>query len=526
MHSVPAETRGTSGGVASPGEVWFAIAMTVAFAAVVGWQVSVHELWRDEWNPWLIARHSESILDLFANKRYEAHPALWYLLLFATSRFAVQPLAMQWLHASIAVLGCWTMVRFAPFSRWERGLLCGGYFLLYEYAVLARDYGLAVLFVWAFCASVSRRPQSLWPAVILGLLAWTHALATMLSGFLGLWWLSSADSARRPVGWKRAFAVALLLLAVAGAAYDAAPPVDGGTGRWRFEWNAARLSGAVGGLADAFVPLSPFQLHFWNHHVLDPLPWVKAVAGMLLAAVASFACAGRRQDLALWAGCVGCLLSFSYLRVVGVFRHHGFLFVALVATAWLARSQVPATAVRLSGARRAAFVLLLALQLPGAAVALRADARFPFSTCGQAAAAVQQLGVADLPLVGETDVATAGVAGALRRPIHFVRGQRSTHFVRFDRERRRAPDDREIVSSARALALREGKDALLIMTRPLRRARAGLERLATIPAGVVEDERYILYLVSKVPPAPRSGRRQESANPPAEPTVARSLRRP
>jgi hypothetical protein len=489
-----------------PREALFAALMALAFGAVVLWQVSVHELWRDEWNPWLIARHSASLLDLLANKRYEAHPALWYLLLYAVSRFAAAPLAMQLLHAAIAVLGAWTLLRFAPFTRGERALLIAGYFLLYEYAVIARNYAVAVLLLWAFCAAVARRPRSLLPALFLGLLAWSHALAAILAGLFALWWLGPGDAARRPSGWRRIAAIALLLAACAGAAWDAAPPSDGGVGRWHFGWDTDHVAGVLGALADALVPLTPLRPTYWNHHVLDPWPWTKAAVGVLLAALATFVCAERRRTLALWAASLLALLAFWYFRHGSAFRHFGFLFVALVAAAWLARSQLPAGPSRWAGARRITFRLLLLLQLPGAMFALAADAEYPFSACGAAAKEVQRLGLQDLPLVGETDVATAGVAGALDRPIYFVRGQRSTFFVLFDQERRQKPGDREIVWSARDLAAREGRDALLIMTRPLRQKGATVRRVATVPAGAVEDEGYILYRVSARPPLTRSAR--------------------
>lgn len=496
----------TSGEGLTKGKGTFAALAALAFAALVLWQLSVHELWRDEWHSWLIARHSGSLADLFANKRYEGHPALWYLLLYGVTRFTANPLAMQALHAAVALGGAWIVLRFAPFSRVERMLLCAGYFLLYEYAVIARNYGVALLLFWAFCAWVSRRPRGLLPALLLGLAAWAHAFALMLSGLLAGWWLLRRDPARRPEGWRLAAAVLLLLAAFAGAAWNASPPADSGVGRWHAGWEAERLAKVLRALADTLLPLPPLRLVFWNHHVLDPLPGLKALAGGLLAALATFACSGRRRTLAFWAAALAVLTAFWYLRHGGAYRHFGFLFVALVLAAWLERSEGEAGLGRWSRARRAAFALLLALQVPGAVVALADDARYPFSTCGAAAEAIRGLGLEDLPLVGETDVATAGVAGALDRPIAFVRGRRST-FVLFDRIRKRPPNDYEIVAFAREQALREGKDALLIMTRPLRHARRGVRRLLAVPAGTVEDERYIVYRIPARlparPPGPR-----------------------
>jgi len=39
-----------------------------------------HEMWRDEFQAWLVARDADSLVQLAGNVRYEGNPMLWHQL--------------------------------------------------------------------------------------------------------------------------------------------------------------------------------------------------------------------------------------------------------------------------------------------------------------------------------------------------------------------------------------------------------------------------------------------------------------
>lgn len=80
---------------------WFVF---LAFAAIGLANILSHELWRDEFQAFLIAAQSISIADLFDRARYEGHPPLWFLFLFAITRFTADPLGMQFFTCSLPAL--------------------------------------------------------------------------------------------------------------------------------------------------------------------------------------------------------------------------------------------------------------------------------------------------------------------------------------------------------------------------------------------------------------------------------------
>ena len=62
-----------------------------------------HALWRDEFNPWLIVRDSESWIALWQKVRYEGHPILWYISLSSLYQLTQNFLSMQLFHWGLGV---------------------------------------------------------------------------------------------------------------------------------------------------------------------------------------------------------------------------------------------------------------------------------------------------------------------------------------------------------------------------------------------------------------------------------------
>src|SRR5262249_36777081 len=137
-----------------------------------------------ELQAWLIARDSTSLMDVFRNSRYEGHPALWYVLLFLLTRMTQSATIMQATHLLIACSLVYVFVAYAPFNRLPKFLFAFGYFPLYEYSVLSRNYSIGVLLLFLACAQWrDRYTHPLWLATILALAANTsvHALIIALT---------------------------------------------------------------------------------------------------------------------------------------------------------------------------------------------------------------------------------------------------------------------------------------------------------------------------------------------------------
>ena len=75
-----------------------------------------HEMWRDEYQAWMVASDAHSIPELFQNLKYEGNPVLWHAFLFILSRFSDEAILMQILHIVISTSFIFLIARYSPFS--------------------------------------------------------------------------------------------------------------------------------------------------------------------------------------------------------------------------------------------------------------------------------------------------------------------------------------------------------------------------------------------------------------------------
>jgi len=215
MTSRPRESRG---------DTRFALAVGLGFLLLAALGMAYHELWRDEWQSWLIATQSDSFGELIQRIKDESHTPLWLLCLYAIGKLTDRPEAMQAFHLLIATTSVFVFARHAPFRRWEKALFPLGYFMLYEYAIISRHYGLGVLFVSLFCATLRRGNYLLSTALLIGM-AWSSHQGILIAVPLQLMLLLRRS---RPVGsssrWMRIGVSCLFLLALIVAMLVVVPP--------------------------------------------------------------------------------------------------------------------------------------------------------------------------------------------------------------------------------------------------------------------------------------------------------------
>jgi hypothetical protein len=152
------------------------------FACMSAVGLARHEMWRDELQAWNLARDSHSLAELWQNMRNEPHPILWPALLFPLAHFTTNPAAMQCVHGLIAVASVFLFVRFAPFTPSQKILFCFGYYPVYEYCVISRNYSLCMLLLFSFCV-LAQRPSRNYVALasIIGLPAGAHIYDLLIS---------------------------------------------------------------------------------------------------------------------------------------------------------------------------------------------------------------------------------------------------------------------------------------------------------------------------------------------------------
>ncbi|MDD5543416.1 MAG: hypothetical protein PHX83_09595, partial [Acidobacteriia bacterium] len=131
---------------------FFALLVTLVFGVVCLTAILHHEMWRDELDTFVTARDSSSFSSLMDYARFSGHPGLWFVFVYGISRFARNPAAIQLLNLVFALGAIYVFSCFSPFPRWLKVLFAFGYFPLYEYGVISREYCLGMLLVFLLCA--------------------------------------------------------------------------------------------------------------------------------------------------------------------------------------------------------------------------------------------------------------------------------------------------------------------------------------------------------------------------------------
>lgn len=191
----------------------------------MGFTIPHHEPWADEAQAWQLVR-SMPLSEIFHTYlRYEGHPGLWHLVLSTLMHSGVTYNTLPWFCAASALAGIALLLFFAPFPRAIRLALPFTFFLLYQYAVIARGYVFVPLLL--FTVAIVWRRSPILTAVLLGLTGSLalHALA-ISGGFVLLYVLERRREGTMPPRRQLLGAAAILLAFLFCIAWTVWPPHD------------------------------------------------------------------------------------------------------------------------------------------------------------------------------------------------------------------------------------------------------------------------------------------------------------
>jgi hypothetical protein len=308
-----------------------AFAAWASIVIVTAWH---HEFWRDEVRAFSIAIAAPSVLDLPTYLRDEGHPLLWYALLHGAYGLTHGAWVLPVIAGLIAAAAVLLWLYRAPFSLSLKLLFVFSVLPLYEYAVMARNYGIGMLLMFAFAALYPRRRQHrIALALLLAALANSNVPSLILAALLtGLWFWDEVIADRGALtprdGWALALCGGLIAVAAVGAVLTVLPDND------TIVTPVARPS-ILSALARAIT-------HPWESlHLILPFSWGMVpdsldhalkdalILGLLIGLAA-------RPLLAVVLS--GAIIAFGLLFQLvygGAVRHQGLLLVFALTLYWL-----------------------------------------------------------------------------------------------------------------------------------------------------------------------------------------------
>ena len=449
-----------------------------------------HAFWRDEVRALSLSLQGSSIVEMLEGMRGDGHPAIWYLLLRGMHAVVGSPVALPIASISVAAAATLLLVLRSPFNAWMVALLLLGNFALFEYSVMARNYGISVLFMFLLADCYPRyRDRGVMLGILLFLLANTNAHSVLLAGSFLMFWLIDLviDQGVRWTPALRNFLLnaAIFALGVAVCYLTIYPPANDAAVIDRHELSLAPLAKAV---VLPSIPFSEMVLDGpWRAFGLDPLPHAPWLALRALTAAVLFGSVlGLIRLPGAFVAALASLVAFSLFFVViypGAYRHEALWLVFLMTLYWimlargvtlsvltpvfgrLTRFVAPASVVGLIS-----MVALLALQVPSglAAVADVAFDRPPFSRGRDFSAFVlAHPDLRDAVIIGDPDYLLEALPYYLPNPTYLLREQRFGRVVRFTRNARLSLSLDDILTTARALQAETGRQVLILMAREL-----------------------------------------------------------
>ena len=341
------------------------IALFGAWLAVVLWLASHHVVWRDEVRALSFAIAGDSWADMLRGLHGEGHPALWYILLRAAHDLAGVSQVLPAVSLAVAALMAALLVFLSPFPLPLIALILAGHAFVYEYSVMARNYGLGALLIFA-AAAVMRNPagRGLGLGVLLALMANSNAIATVVAvSFLAFWLLEIVEQEASTRGCSlRTFALgaAVTTLGVALAFATIYPT-----------FNDAAFSSAPKPSTSFLLDLSfPFAkligFDVTPSHIVVFGPRTLAIVGPALLVGSVLGLLARPPALLAALLSLLTLALFFDLGIKGDYRHEMTWLAFLIALYWISwtrLTQETRTSRRLiTRVGLAAFVALLAVQ--------------------------------------------------------------------------------------------------------------------------------------------------------------------
>ena len=297
-------------------------------------------------------------------------------------------LGAHWLLASSnAFLILW----FCPIPPWQRIACCFGYFMLFEYGVICRNYAIGALLAFVFVVVHGRYKSALvGPALILALLVHT----TIAGAFLAVSLLAFSILECRASPRRRMAAIVIVAISVVAMVSYLNPPADSLFATlYREARHQLTVKTAIHN-ARMFLyvaaPIPPrHSLHFWNKNWTDSIApdYVRKTIQYTGAALCLFFAAismihRRNVTLLFWVGTL-LVAGFSIVHGQTALRHQGQWFILLLLCYWVDGTRGDAET-RIFGGwqrkiRQVFPAVIFALQPLAAILPIKHSFNYPFS---------------------------------------------------------------------------------------------------------------------------------------------------
>jgi hypothetical protein len=462
-----------------------------------------HEPWTDEMTAFTLSKKLKGVDHLFYATRYEGHPKLWFIILYACTRISTNVLLVQMVQLAII----WTTVLLFLFRFPEKpmikAIIVFGYFFIYEYSIFFRNYSMVFLFLFLCVINIIKNKHG-WIALCFFLLFQTHGFGALSA--VALWCIYIWNNYKTPTV-KFIFANVIMLLALLLFYYSVKVPPDANVNLRTKQFSFMRLCDAVYTIWKAFIPLQILDIHFWDTNIISELPnfpktFIAIIGIVLILTACLYHLRSSKKAIAFFLIGIGIILWFAIFKYRGFLRHHGFMYMDFLVAWWLMyyypdNPNAPQHYwLHLNGQSLRKKILpytllgILLLQIIAAFIPYYYDYRYRFSNAQIVAQYIEKNYKKDIRIVAYDDTYASPIAGFMNKDFYFPNSGRVAMNTIWDTIATRKLTEDSLVNSY-LNQKRIYKDALLISTDSLQSNKVIL--IKRFDPTIVVQEQYFLY---------------------------------
>ena len=298
-----------------------------------------HELWLDEAHHWLLARDSISMLDLFKNTRYEGHPLLWSSFLYGITRLTANPFWMQFFHILISTSFVFIFLKKAPFKWLFKTLFIFGYFIIFEYNLISRNYSVGILFIFLACSIFKdRNSKFILLSFYLAMASNTHLMFSIIAIALFLTLLIEQFQSKQLLKSQNTlgyliFGLGLLSILIQIRTTDSSwllDPIN------KMSFGEQLVKGFIS-FFKGLIAIPDFRtIHFWNSNLLINMSKPFASVLVLLIYFVPFLLFFKNKKTLyfVYFALIGTQVFFFITQRVAT-RFHGMTYIIIIVALWI-----------------------------------------------------------------------------------------------------------------------------------------------------------------------------------------------
>lgn len=395
--------------------LWIIISLGVIFYKLI-----FHELWKDEWQAWLVSRDL-GLINMFSFLNYEGHPSLWYLYLKVWTFLPIQEhIALQLAHGVLVVISIYYLFQKINLPTIWKVLISFSYFFIFEYGIVNRGYILVVLLTLIAVDFICKKSNSWVLGLTIFLLCQTEAYGVIIAGSITAYLLLSEEKLRLIFNRK------IILWSVTGFllfVFTVYP--RGNEDDFTRAYNQNTLTTEVihesiqGHLANVFA------IGIIDDTALKGTSTIGIIISIFLILVLCWIFMRERRSLFIFVFGISVFILFGIFIFTGGIRQWGMVYLLFTMTLILSHFSNPNWTISRN-------IIITLLMIPAVIHGIRAlnmDANIPFSNAKSTGLFIKEKVPENVPVVVINKFETAPVGAYAERPFYELpSGEKFTYF--------------------------------------------------------------------------------------------------